>query len=116
MILTNKFLNTFDTVFDVLNKAEFYGSNMSADKEITNLEMALPGFSKKDIDVKVEGRTLIISADVKEEDVTKYIKSFKHSYILPINADTENMSATMLNGLLTIDFGNKSEAKSINIK
>ena len=76
--------------------------------------MALPGFSKKDLNINVEGRTLTISAEVEKE--TRYFKSFKKSYYLPANADADNISATMVNGLLTVDFGNKSEKKNINIK
>ena len=116
MILTNRFFDTFDTVFDVINKADYYGNNITNTEEITNLELALPGFSKKDLNIEVEGRTLTISAEVSEEETTKYFKTFKKSYILPTNADTDNISAKMVNGLLTIDFGNKAESKSITIK
>ena len=115
MILTNKFFNAFDDVFDVFHKADFYGSNFR-EEEITNLELALPGFSKKDLNIEVEGRTLIISADVSEENETRYYRTFKKSYLLPTNADTDNISAKMVNGLLTVDFGNKAESKSITIK
>ena len=52
MILTNRFFDTFDTVFDVINKADYYGNNLTNTEEITNLELALPGFSKKDLNKK----------------------------------------------------------------
>ena len=118
MILTNRFFDTFDNVFDVFHKADFYGSNLAnyASDEMTNLELALPGFSKKDLNIEVEGRTLTIYAEVSDEDTTKYFKSFKKTYLLPVTADSDNISAKMVNGLLTIDFGNKSESKSITIK
>tara|TARA_Y100000361_G_C11009436_1_gene263560 strand:- start:84 stop:434 length:351 start_codon:yes stop_codon:yes gene_type:complete len=116
MILTNRFFDTFDNIFDTFHKADFYGSNIVNEEEITNLELALPGFSKKDLNISVEGRTLTISAEVEEDKQTRYFKSFKKSYLLPTNADTENISASMVNGLLTIDFGNKSEKKDITIK
>ena len=116
MILTNRFFNTFDEIFDTFHKVDFYGSNLANTEEVTNLELALPGFSKKDLNISVEGRTLTISAEVEKEKETRYFKSFSKSYILPSNADTDNISASMVNGLLTIDFGNKSEKKSINIK
>lgn len=116
MILTNRFLDTFDTVFDAFHKADFYGTNLTNYDEASSLELALPGFSKKDINIEVEGRTLTISAEVKEEDSTKYYKSFKKSYFLPMNADADNITAKMVNGLLTIDFGNKTESKNITVK
>lgn len=115
MYLTTKFFDTFDNVLDAFHNKEYYGSTFNND-EVTNLELALPGFSKKDINIEVEGRTLIVSSNVSEEKETKYYKSFKKSYLLPINADSENINASMINGLLTIDFGNKSETKTISIK
>ncbi len=115
MYLTTKFFDAFDNVLDTFHNKEYYGTTFTND-EVTNLELALPGFSKKDINIKVEGRTLTISSDVLEENETKYYKSFKKSYLLPTNADSENINASMVNGLLTIDFGNKSEAKTISIK
>ena len=57
MILTNRFFDTFDTVFDVINKADYYGNNLTNTEEITNLELAIPGFSKKDLNIEVEVRT-----------------------------------------------------------
>ena len=116
MIYTNRIFDTFDNIFDVFHKADYYGSNIVNEEEVTNLELALPGFSKKDLNINVEGRTLTISAEVEKENETRYFKSFKKSYYLPTNADADNISATMVNGILTIDFGNKSEKKSINIK
>ena len=54
MILTNKFFDTFDNVFDVFHKADFYGSNFASTNDLKNLELALPGFSKKDINIEVD--------------------------------------------------------------
>lgn len=84
--------------------------------EATNLELSLPGFSKKDINIEVEGRTLTISSEVEKEKQTFYVKPFKKSYILPSSVDGNALTAKMENGLLTIDFGNKSEKKSVTIK
>ena len=116
MYYYNTINDTFDKVFDMFNKVHFYGENFTNDEEITNLEVALPGFSKKDINIEIESRTLTISADVPVEKETRYYKSFKKVFILPTNADADNIDAKMVNGLLTIDFGNKSEKKSVNIK
>jgi len=116
MILTNKFFDTFDNVFDVFHKADFYGSNFASTGDLKNLELALPGFSKKDINIEVDGLTLTVSAEVDEDKSTRYYKSFSKSYILPTNTDVENISAKMTNGLLIIDFGGKTESKSITIK
>jgi HSP20 family protein len=116
MILTNKFFDTFDNVFDVFHKADFYGSNLASTGDLKNLELALPGFSKKDINIEVDGLTLTVSAEVDEDKSTRYYKSFSKSYVLPTSTDVENISAKMTNGLLIIDFGGKTESKSITIK
>ena len=116
MYYYNTINDTFDRVFDLFNKVHYYGENIKNPEEITNLEIALPGFSKKDINIEIESRTLTISADVSEENETKHFKSFRKVYLLHTNADSKNIKATMINGLLTIDFGNKSEKKSIAIK
>lgn len=116
MYYYNTINDTFDKVFDVFNKVHFYSDNFKNQEEITNLEIALPGFSKKDINIEIESRTLTVSAEVPEEKETRYYKSFKKVYLLPTNADAENINAKMVNGLLTIDFGNKAEKKSVAIK
>ena len=94
MYFTNKnFHNAMNDIFDVFNKVSFYGENVMNPEEITNLEIPLPGFSKKDLTIEVEGRTLVISAEVSEEKETKYYKSFKRVYMLPTNADADNINA-----------------------
>lgn len=108
MIYSNFFNASIDNFFSDTHE------NYQA--EVTNLELALPGFSKKDIDIEIEGRTLTISSEVEKEKETKYIRSFEKSYILPSNVDGNALTAKMENGLLTIDFGNKSEKKSVTIK
>tara|TARA_A100001037_G_scaffold290408_1_gene303206 strand:+ start:6376 stop:6729 length:354 start_codon:yes stop_codon:yes gene_type:complete len=112
----NNLHRVFEDAFDIFNKVNFYGENIMNQDDITNLEIPLPGFSKKDINIDIEGRTLTISAEVSEENETRYYKSFKKVFVLPNNADAENINAKMVNGLLTIDFGSKSEKKTVNIK
>jgi len=117
MYFTHKNLHsTFEDVFDIFNKVNFYGENILNQDEITNLEIPLPGFSKKDINIDIEGRTLTVSAEVSEEKQTRYYKSFRKVYLLPTNADADNVDAKMVNGLLTIDFGTLVEKKNVNIK
>ena len=108
MIYSNFFNASIDNFFSEAHE--------NYQTEVTNLELALPGFSKKDIDIEIEGRTITISSKVEKEKETKYIRSFEKSYILPSNADGNALTAKMENGLLTIDFGNKSEKKSVTIK
>ena len=108
MIYTNFFNTSFDNFFNDAHE------NYQA--EATNLELSLPGFSKKDINIEVEGRTLTISSEVEKEKETYHYRSFEKSYILPLNVDDNALTAKMENGLLTIDFGNKAEKKKVTIK
>jgi HSP20 family protein len=79
------------------------------------VELALPGFSKKDVNVEVEGRKLVISAEVSEDNETAYRRSFKKVYFLPSDVDTDVISAKMENGVLQILFGKAETAKKIKI-
>jgi HSP20 family protein len=72
---------------------EYFSSN---DKEHT-LVLEVPGMSKEDIKVEVEGNYLLISGEVKILDA---IKTLKRKYVMPKNVDS--VEATTENGLLTI--------------
>lgn len=79
------------------------------------VELALPGFSKKDVNVEVEGRKLVISAEVSEDKETYYRQSFKKVYFLPADVDSDVVTATMTDGVLKILFGKNETAKKIKI-
>ena len=77
------------------------------------LEADLPGFKKEDINIDINGTTLVISAQKKTEteeksEDGKYIRrerstgSFKRSFDIT-DVDTENISAEYKNGILTIE-------------
>lgn len=85
----------------------------------------LPGFDKDDVDVRVRDRTLSISAEraestesaEDESDDSTYVRrerrtqSFSRRVTLPEDVDTDDVSATMTNGVLTVRLG-KSEGSS----
>lgn len=76
--------------------------------------MALPGFSKKDLDIEMEGSTLKISADIKEKDETLYKKSFEKKFRAS-NIDVESVTANMSDGILTIMLDKKVNQKKIKV-
>eukprot|EP01138_Halocafeteria_seosinensis_P015108 gb/GECG01015421.1/.p1 GENE.gb/GECG01015421.1/~~gb/GECG01015421.1/.p1 ORF type:complete len:195 (+),score=40.12 gb/GECG01015421.1/:1-585(+) len=89
----------------------------------------VPGVPKENVKVEVEGDTLTISADRKEEKEDKGEKyrrierrsgSMKRSMKLPQNADKEKIKASCDNGVLTVDIAKlpeaKSESKKIDVK
>jgi HSP20 family protein len=82
------------------------------DKKFT-IELAYPGIEKNDFQVNMDQDHLIISYQHKPEpeennEEKKYLRrefsstSFKKSFMLPKNAETENISAEYKNGVLNV--------------
>ena len=94
------------------------------------LEAELPGFEEKDIEIRLDGNNLTIeskkaedsdlSADKSVEKTGKEgnylirerrISSFSRSFKLPENADSEGISASFKNGVLSLEISKKAEAQ-----
>jgi HSP20 family protein len=84
------------------------------------LRAELPGLTEKQIDLKVEGNTLILKGERKMEDedkksnyhrVESYYGSFTRSFLLPETVDLEKINAEYKNGILTITLPQKPEVK-----
>ena len=91
------------------------------------IKVELPGISRKDIDISLEGDLLNIKAVKKEEDLpedTNYYScercfgEFHRHISLPYTADAEQISATFKDGLLEVKLprGEEAKARSIEIK
>lgn len=91
------------------------------------IEVDLPGVDKKDIDLEVRDRYLIISAKRKSEVNEKkegYIRSersfigYRRELRLPPDADENNIKAKYDNGVLRIEIGKikGSNTNKINIE
>ena len=78
-----------------------------------SLMVSLPGFSKKDINIEVEGQILTISSEKKEEG---FAQSFTKKFRLPSTVDMDSINATMTNGILTLKFDSVDNKKTISIK
>jgi HSP20 family protein len=105
-------------LFDLFDNA-FFGLNGDVRFETVNgktFELALPGFSKKDLSIEVDGRILSVSAEIKEDEETRWRHSFHKSYQLPNDADTDQIDAKMENGILSLTFGEVKEARKVTIK
>ena len=96
-------------------------------KLITELEV--PGFTKKDITVKIDKRILTVEAkkENKKEDKNKnYFRSerinsfIKRSFVLPKDVSVEGVDTILRDGVLTITFDKllkeKEKPKEIEIK
>ena len=131
-----KFSNNYPSVFDRFfdnsmldwNNRHFSDTNTTLPsvniKENTDeftVEVAVPGFDKKDFNIEVENDTLTISSEKKIENeeregerVTKKefsYQSFTRSFSLPVLVEREKIKAKYENGILNIIIPKKEETK-----
>ncbi len=117
------FDKAIDSIFNNINepiwKTEvlFGNGNPFNDTDLTenSLSIALPGFSKKDIKIDIDGDLLIVSSTIDTKDETKFKKSFKRSFRLVKDIDVDSIKASMENGILTITFDKKNVTKEVKI-
>jgi HSP20 family protein len=85
----------------------------------------LPGMTEKDINLKIEGNTLILKGERKMENensksnyhrVESYYGSFARSFRLPDTVDFDKIKADYKNGVLTITLPHKPEVKPREIQ
>ncbi|MFH1538171.1 MAG: Hsp20/alpha crystallin family protein [bacterium] len=84
------------------------------------LSAELPGMSKDDIDINVEGNTVTLRGERKHKDevkdehyhrIERLYGSFERSFTLPASADTNKISAEYKNGILKLRIPKLDEAK-----
>ena len=89
------------------------------------LKLEVPGIRREDLDIRVEGRTLIVKgerkfeSDEKEENfhrIERRYGSFVRSFTLPNTVDVENIEAQSTDGVLNITLAKKPEAKPKQIE
>ena len=89
------------------------------------LDMELPGYDEKNIEIHVDGSNLSISSKQEKEekeDKAAYImrerrlSSFSRSFKLPENADSEAVSAAFKNGILSLQIKKRAEAQKRSIQ
>lgn len=91
------------------------------------LEAELPGYSEKEVHLRIEENLLVLEASreaEKDEKEPGYLvrerssSTYKRSFVLPKDVDSSKISASMNNGVLSLEL-KKSEAakpKTIEIK
>lgn len=117
----NEFFNT--AVGDVLQKSDRKhftnpATNVLSFDDRYELEVALPGFNKEDIEIKIDNGLLTISANEKTEEDVKVnyrlrefnYSGFKKSFTLPDSANPAKIKASLKKGLLQIVIPKKEEA------
>ena len=95
--------------------------NIKEDTEGYRVEVAAPGFSKKDFRIEINNDVLTISSEKKVEDETKEgeqftkrefsYQSFSRSFSLPHTVENDKISAKYENGILNINIPKREEAK-----
>lgn len=94
--------------------------NIVETEENFKVELAAPGLKKEDFKISIDNEILSIGAERKEEksDVSEKFtrkefsfSSFKRSFTLPDFVDTEKISASYENGVMTLMLPKREEAK-----
>ncbi len=85
--------------------------NVTETKADYEIDMLVPGFAKKDLDINVVNNNLEIKAEVSQEVTNEdntslrrefVQKSFKRTFSLPENVDIDNIKANCENGILKV--------------
>ena len=123
-LLTNDFLDfnpnnlLNDRLF--LKRMDEPALNIIEKKDAFEIELAAPGFSKKDFEVTIDNGCLNVSAkksESKEEKDEKYTRkefsynSFERSLELPESISDEKIKAKYDNGILKFSLAKKEEVK-----
>ncbi|MEI6311288.1 MAG: Hsp20/alpha crystallin family protein [Bacteroidota bacterium] len=126
----------FDELFDelfahrpmVTNKNFMPAVNISESDTSFHIEMAIPGFNKEEVSIKVEKNLMTISGEKKESstDDSKKIKrkefhykSFSRSFTLSDNIQSDKVEAKYENGVLNLTIPKKEiekEKTAVEIK
>lgn len=122
------FFNYFnDDVLNPFTNETVPATNVSENDKAFNIELSVPGFSKDDIKIEIDKDMLNISAqsEVENEEKDENDKvlrrefkksSFSRSFSIPENIDTENISASQVNGVLHITLPKQNKAIENKVK
>lgn len=110
----------FSPFFDSFFDTEFFDTHSGNDLPSTNIketddhfevELAVPGFDKKDVNVELNDGLLTISsekAENKQDENARYSRrefryqSFQRSFRLPENVQSDDIKAKVSNGILSV--------------
>jgi len=113
-------------LFDDLLDTEFFGSSsvpavdIRETKEGYLMEVDLPGYTEKDVEVKLDNKLLSVFSkkeEKREEKKDGYVlrerrsSNFSRSFVLPDEVDREKINAEFKNGVLTLTFPKLPQAK-----
>ena len=136
LIMTLARFNNYPSLFDQLFDTDLFdwsnrnysetnttvpSVNIKENADAFNVEMAVPGFDKKDFKIALDHNVLTISSEKKVENETKEgerftrheysYQSFSRSFTLPEAANGDKISAKYENGILNVEIPKREEAK-----
>lgn len=125
----NQEVSLFDRLFnnDMFNRdfsetnTTLPSVNIKETEDKFGVEVAVPGFNKKDFNIELNNNELTISSEKKEENEhnngERYTRrefsyqSFRRTFTLPNTVDGEKISAQYKDGVLHVDIPKREEAK-----
>lgn len=119
----SRFWDPFGSFFD----RDFPSMDISETDKEMKIEMDIPNYDPKDVNIEVENNVLTVSGEISEEKETekkkyyrheRYYGSFQRSVALPNYVDVDRIESTSKNGCLTIAIPKKAgaERKKIEVK
>ena len=107
----------FPIAWDVTQSAPRTNLYDAGDHLVMNFEV--PGMSKDDLSIKIQGNYLEISGSRKSDAPEGYtvhrvergLKTFSRSFTLPSDVDSDKVEANLANGLLTLSLPKSEAAK-----
>jgi len=101
-------------------------TELTESDEAFALKAEVPGFSEKELEINVEPRRVVITGQreskTKEEEKGKTIRSEMSSdqvlriVELPVDIETNKVTATLKNGVLTLALPKSASVRSVRIK
>lgn len=120
--MSDFFNSDFDNFFGTARRFN-PAVNIKEDEKSYGIELALPGLNKEDVKIEVEKDVLMISSEKKEEkneEKNGYSRrefgsySFCKSFRIPENVNTDKISASFKNGILTMELPKSEEETKVN--
>ena len=120
----DSFLNSWDQELRYSNKLpnsdtkRSFEQNYYEDEKMLNIEIILPGYSKGEIELLVDGKFLNLETKDNQnvENNSKVRKKLKKTFEIPDRCDNSKISAKLNNGILEISLPKKVLPKPKVIK
>lgn len=103
------------------NTHDWFTSPVQEDADRFMVSVPVPGMSKEDLHVHIEGQLLVVTAKEQGQivgtDRVSIRRNFKHSFVLPEGVDTNRIHAKCRHGLLTVNIEKtKNKKRPVVIK